>query len=38
MTCNECPYYYQGNGEDISCCHYYSEEWLDGIAPCERDE
>ncbi len=38
MKCNDCPYYYQGAGEDISCCHFNTDEWLYNTAPCERDD
>lgn len=36
--CPECPYFYQGTGDETFCCHFNSDEWLDNAAPCERDD
>ena len=38
MTCNDCPYYYQGLDDYSSYCHFNADDWLDNTAPCERDD
>lgn len=37
MTCKQCAYYWQDDGENFAQCHFNSMGVWD-LAPCEYDE
>lgn len=37
MRCIDCPFYYKGENDRFSCCHFERRTFYD-VPPCEVDE